>query len=227
MLEYILKLAGKRKIRLSSSILKFAACFVDYESEHLPPTSRIVEDSFVFSKMMKLEIGKALDVGCVARHNILSPSLAFSGWEVYGVDIRSEWQFHHENFHFIQNDVRKIDMQDNYLDLVLCVSTVEHIGLAGYYGNTQEFENADLQAMKRIKEVLKPNGTLLLTVPYQRVYFCKPGARIYDMERLGRMLKGFEVKDQVIYLQDKIGHWNKVDDCDREGCICIEAVKLK
>ncbi len=226
MLEQVLKLAGKRKVRLGSKILKFAAVFVDYESEHLPPTSRIVEDAYVLGKLMDIKPCRVLDVGCVARHNVISPSLAFKGWDVYGVDIRSEWQFHHPNFHFVQADVRTANFKPDFFDVVTCVSTIEHIGLAGYYGNTQDFENADIQAMKRIREIMKPNGTLLLTVPYQHDYFCKPGARLYDMDRLNRMLKGFEVKDKVIYLQDKEGHWNKVDDCDTEGCICLEAVKL-
>lgn len=225
MLETILKLAGKRKIRMGSGILKVAACFVDYESEHLPPTSRIVEASFVFSKLINRKIGRMLDVGCVARNNIIPPALAFNGWEVYGVDIRSEWQFHHPNFHFIQSDVRNLPFKAGFFDLITCISTIEHIGLAGYYGNVKESGDGDFETVDRIREMLKPGGTLLLTVPYQKVYFRKPGARIYDMKRLDKMLTGFSVRDKVIFLQDKNGHWFQVDDCDTEGVICLELVK--
>lgn len=226
MLEHILKLAGKRKVRLGSSILKFAACFVDYESEHLPPTSRIVEHSYVFGKLMNMKVGKALDIGCIARHNYISPTLAFNGWDVYGVDIRSEWQFHHPNFHFIQGDVREVPLKFDSFDVVTCVSTIEHIGLAGYYGNRKETGMGDFQTMQKIRRILKPGGTLMLTVPYQYVYFQKPGARIYDMKRLTQLLSGFKIVDKVIYLQDKKGHWDVVDDTDVEGVICLEAQKL-
>lgn len=223
-LEKILKLAGNHKIRMGSGILKVAACFVDYESEHLPPSSRIIEHSYAFGKLMELPKGKALDIGCVARHNYISPSLSMNGWEVTGIDIRNEWQFHHPNFTFIQGDIRETKLDSHYFDVVTCISTLEHIGLAGYYGNRVEVGDGDLQAIEQIKRVLKPNGKLILTVPYCKNYFVRPGARIYDMSRLNKMLNGFAFKDKVIYLQDKNGDWNIVINTLLEGVICLELV---
>jgi SAM-dependent methyltransferase len=225
MLQAILKLAGKRKIRLGSSILKVAACFVDYESEHLPPDSRIIENSFAFSKLMGMEKGKAADIGCVARHNPISPSLAMNGWEVYGIDIRSEWQFHHPNFHFIQVDVREIKIESNSLDLIACISTLEHIGLIGYYGNQVEITKGDYEAMVQMRRILKKDGILLLTVPFRNTYIERPGTRVYDMKRLTPMFEGFTVKDKHIWLQDKKGDWHEVYNTDTEGVICVELGK--
>jgi len=225
MLDKILRMAGNRKIRLGSSILKVAACFIDYESEHLPPDSRIVEDSFVFSKLMNRPSGKALDVGCIARHNVISPSLALNKWIVYGVDIRSEWQFHHPNFNFLQEDIRKTSFPDDYFDLVSCVSTLEHIGLVGYYGNRDEVEHGDAEALQQIKRILKSQGTLLLTVPYCDNYFSRPGCRVYSLPVLMEMLDGFALSDKLIYLQDKKGDWNTVTHTSTEGVICLELIK--
>jgi SAM-dependent methyltransferase len=224
-LPSVLKFMGKRKIRLGSGIMKVAAVFVDYESEHLPPNSRVVEDSYVFSKLMGMKDGKAVDVGCVARHNYISPALALSGWDVYGVDIRSEWQFHHPNFHFLQEDIRHSTLPSNDFDLVTCVSTLEHIGLVGYYGNQEEVINGDAQAITQIKRILKPNGILLLTVPYANKYSVRPGVRVYNMFTLNKILVGFTVIDKVIYLQDKMGDWDIVDGCDAEGVICLQLKK--
>jgi SAM-dependent methyltransferase len=227
MLQSILKLAGKKKIRLGASILKVAACFVDYESEHLPPDSRIIEDSFAFSKLMGMSIGKACDVGCIARHNYISPSLAMNGWEVYGVDIRSEWQFHHPNFHFIQGDIRENTFETESLDLITCISTLEHIGLIGYYGNQHEIKEGDYEAMVQIKRVLKKSGTLLLTVPYRKTYIERPGTRVYDTNRLLPMIEGYSIKSEVVYLQDKKGFWFIKDrNIEEEGVICLELIKL-
>lgn len=214
------------KIRLGSTILKFASHFIDYESSHLPPTSRIVEHSYVFGKLMSMPKGKALDIGCIARTNYISPSLAMNGWEVYGIDIRNEWQFHHPNFTFIQGDIREAKLESQSFDLVTCISTLEHIGLAGYYGNRVESQDGDFQAIERVKTLLKPNGKLILTVPYCKNYFVKPGARIYDMNRLTKMLDGFTIKDKVIYLQDENGDWNIVSNNTLlEGVICLELIK--
>jgi intein/homing endonuclease len=162
---------------------------------------------------------------CVARHNYISPALALSGWDVYGVDIRSEWQFHHPNFHFLQEDIRKSSLPSNDFDLVTCVSTLEHIGLVGYYGNQEEIVNGDLQAIIQIKRMLKRNGILLLTVPYANKYSVRPGVRVYNMTALKKMLDGFTITDKIIYLQDKQGDWDIVDGCDTEGVICLQLKK--
>jgi SAM-dependent methyltransferase len=225
MLQALLKLAGKRKIRLGSSILKVAACFVDYESEHLPPDSRIIEDSFAFSKLMGMKLGMAMDVGCIARHNYISPSLAMNGWDVYGIDIRSEWQFHHPNFHFIQGDIRQTELRSCSFDLITCISTLEHIGLVGYYGNQIEIQRGDYDAMEQMWKILKKRGTLLLTVPFRNTYAERPGTRVYDIKRLTPMMEGFMVKDKHIWVQDKKGDWHEVTNTDIEGVICLELVK--
>ena len=227
MLESVLKFAGKRKMRMGSRFLKVAACFVDYESEHLPPDSRIVEDSFVFSKLIGYtKKGNALDVGCIARHNYISPSLAMNGWNVYGIDIRNEWEFHHPNFHFVQQDIRHSDFKDDFFDLITCVSTLEHIGLLGYYGNQTKVDDGDAETMKELKRILKPDGTLLLTVPFCDNYSERAGVRVYDYGRLLDIMDGMAAKDSLIYCQNKKGDWKLTTSTSIEGVICLELVKI-
>lgn len=230
-LEKTFKVLGNvkvRKMKLNSGLLKIAACFVDYESEHLPPDSRIIEDSYVFSKLLGMKPCKVLDVGCVARHNYISPALAMNGWDVYGMDIRSEWQFHHPNFTFVQADVTKSGLVDEWFDAITCISTMEHIGLVGYYGNSVEDKEGDAKAMAEMWRLLRVGGTLLLTVPYCGHYFDRQGTRVYDLIRLQRVTAGkFSMKDMLIYLQDKKGNWNvATKDIKTEGVICLELVKI-
>jgi O-antigen chain-terminating methyltransferase len=214
-----------RKMKLNSGLLKVAAYFVDYESEHLPPDSRIVEDSFVFSKLLTMSPRRVLDVGCVARHNYISPSLAMNNWDVYGIDIRTEWEFHHPNFHFIQKDVRQSGFSDGYFDLIICISAMEHIGLLGYYGNQLKISEGDAEAMKEMERILRRKGTLLLTVPFCDDYLERAGARVYDHARLHGMMNGMRINDSVIYHQDKKGGWYPVSNSPTEGVICLEIVK--
>lgn len=230
-LEKTFKVLGNvkvRKMKLNSGLLKVAACFVDYESEHLPPDSRIVEDSYVFSKLLGMKPCRVLDVGCVARHNYISPSLAMNGWDVYGMDIRSEWQFHHPNFIFVQADVTKSGLGDEMFDVIICISTMEHIGLVGYYGNSVEDKDGDTKAMTEMRRLLRKRGVLLLTVPYCGHYFDRQGTRVYDMNRLQRLTNGkFNVGSEVVYLQDKKGNWDIADEkIESEGVICLEMVKI-
>jgi len=227
--ELILKSIGARKIRkirLNSWFLRLASLFIDYQSEHLPPSSRIVEYSFVMAKLMGMPIGKVLDVGCIAQHNYIAPALSFMGWDTCGIDTREEWQFHHKNFHFMQGDIRTYPFKDEIYDFVLCISTLEHIGLSGYYGNIKHDLDGDLEAMSKMAMIIKHGGHLLLTVPYCRDYSIRPGVRVYDIKRIKQMSPEFDIKDEKIYLQTKKGHWLPADrGIDREGVICLDMVR--
>ena len=213
-----------KKVRLNNFMLRLAACFIDYESAQLVPSSRIVEYPYVFGKLAKLQPGNALDVGCVALHNYVSPSLAINGWKVTGVDIRSEWAFKHPNFTFVQGDIRNPLLFGEKFDAVFCISTLEHIGLSGYYGNKEHDANGDLHALYGISTVLKQGGKLILTVPYRDTFLQRPGARVYDMFTLKTLLHKYDIKDKVIYAL-KDGAWQLVENTAEEGVICLTAVK--
>jgi len=223
----ILKLSGHpkiRKIKLNSKILKLAMMFIDYEANALPPAERMIEYGFVMSKLLKRDKCKILDIGCVARHNYLIPSLCFAEWDVWGIDIRS-WAFKHKNFTKIEGDIRYHPVDPETFDIVSCVSTIEHIGLASYYGITEENLDGDLDAMKQMQRALKPKGIMLFTAPYSNEYSIRPGARIYDKKRLDEMLSGFTVVSKIIYVQNN-DIWEEADEnISKEGLICLELIK--
>ena len=61
--------------------------------------------------------------------------------------------------------IRKTDYPDNYFDAISCISTLEHIGVAGRYGSDDDPEG-DAKTMHEIKRILKPGGILLTSLPY-------------------------------------------------------------
>lgn len=226
----IVKVVGSkkvRKIKLSSWMLKLAGFFIDYEAEHLPPDSRIVEYPFVLAKLTNMPTkGKMLDVGCIALHNYASPMMCFAGWDVYGIDIRSKWHFQHPNFHFIQGDIRTNQFGNGMFDVVVCISTIEHIGLSGYYGNTIENRDGDITAIQEMARIIKHGGKLLLTVPYCSIPNDKAGCRIYNTEKLEKLLTNFVIKSEVVYQQDKDKYWQLANrNIKQEGVICLEVIR--
>lgn len=213
-----------RKLKASSRILKLAACFADYESDVMPPDSRLMEYPFVFSKIINSPRGRVLDIGCAARHNFLVPTLCTMGWEVWGMDIR-EWSFSHPNFTLIKGDIRNNALKDCSFDYVVCISTLEHIGLAGYYGVTEEDVYGDIVAGARIYEIIKDGGRLLLTVPYCETYSVRAGARTFDSGRLKLAFPNFEIKDKLFYTLNK-DKWELTCDLRKEVVGCFEMVKI-
>jgi len=57
-------------------------------------------------------------------------------------------------------DILKVDLPAKHFDLVINWSTVEHVGLAGRYGVTKSRPDGDLEAMARLRDLMKPGGGL-------------------------------------------------------------------
>lgn len=215
------------KLKLNLALLKLASIFIDYEAESLPPDGRIVEYGYAVSRLSRLLPSKVLDVGCTARFNYIPATLCFAGWEVDGIDIR-KWQFSHPCFCLIIGDVRHMDIPDETYDCVYAVSTIEHIGLRGYYGNKEFDEDGDIKTAREVWRVLKSDGRFIITVPYAKKYWGRGGARRYDADRLERLIEGFNLIDKAFYMQDKSGKWMPVEQdniIDKEAIALVEVQK--
>jgi hypothetical protein len=214
-----------KKVRLNTHIIKLASCFADYESDVLPPDSRLVEYPFVFSRLVNQSKARLLDIGCSARHNFLVPTLCELGWEVWGIDIR-DWAFSHTNFHLIKEDIRYSRFPSDILGYVVCISTLEHIGLSGYYGITTDDKDGDIMAGYKIAKLLKQGGKLLLTVPYSQDYIVKSGTKIFNSTRLHIVFPDFEVIDKQFYTLNKDKNcWQSTSDISEEVVACFEMVR--
>ena len=83
-------------------------------------------------------------------------------------------------------DVRNAPLLDESVDLVLCISTIEHIGRENdVYGTSAEEpeRRADIDSLMEMSRWLRPGGRLLLSVPFGK--FEDHGWLVnYDEERL-------------------------------------------
>jgi len=200
-----LKLSPRLARMVFTRLQRMAYWFVDLDAESSSLDSRVLEYSFVISKLAKERTGKVLDVGCADSSNIVPLILASLGWEVHGIDNR-EFKFQHPNFHFTQGDIRKAPLPDDFFDCVYAVSTIEHIGLRGRYSVTEADPEGDIKAVREIARVLVPGGIFLLTVPYGRGQVVKPLHRVYDKFRLLRLFSQWQSKEEIYYSLEE-GYW--------------------
>lgn len=219
------------KLKLSPRLIRLAYHFFDVEAseEAAPPYRQIIEYSFIIQKLDSMKRGKVLDVGCTARVNYLPAALAWLGWEVWGIDLRG-FKFRHPNFHFVSGDLRNTNFPDNFFDVVYAAFTLQHLGLSGRYGVTEEDPEGDVKAVREIARILRPNGILLCTLPYGReAKIVKPLHRIYDKSSLERLFRGWVRKDELYYCLDSDGYWTpipvenavKVDNPDKESVLVL------
>lgn len=170
-------------------------------------TSRTVEYEFIM-KNIASKGRRILDVGSTG--SLLPLKLAKQGYNVYSIDSRGYHECH-PNLTFVKGDILKHLFPDDFFDLVVCVSTIEHIGV-GAYGDPQ-YEGGDKLAVKEFGRILKEGGTLLLTTPFSGEYRVLPWMssheRIYDYNRLKNLFDGWEVQLEECYIPKKIRHWVK------------------
>lgn len=154
--------------------------------------------------------GRALDFG--TGGSLLPLVAAQKGYDVLAIDLLPiQWSYSCPSIAFQQGDLRMLDVAAHSFDLVINCSTIEHVGLAGRYDVIQGDANGDLAAMERLRELLTPEGSMLLTIPVGRDATFHPNCRVYGMGRLPKLLFGFEVVAEEYWVKSDENRWEQAE----------------
>jgi SAM-dependent methyltransferase len=181
---------------------------------------RFLPLAYVWQEFLRFRNPKVLDVGSPKALSVL---LAFNtSNEVYSSDLNDEKIFTRwkplaevlrlQNYATQYQDARKLDYPDDFFELVYSISVIEHIP-----------GNGDTESLREFCRVLRPNGTLVIEVPYRRrreEVFTKYDSagrpteqmqfyeRHYDADLLKERLEveGLKIVDKVI-----LGEWLPID----------------
>lgn len=146
---------------------------------------------------------RVLDVG--VAESVFHYELLHKGFDVSGIDIR--WSpIIHPRIHFVQRPLQDTQFPNDYFDLAVVISTIEHIGLLSYDQTSLDYD-ADFRCIEEIHRILRKGGHLILTTPFDgrsAYHITRSGfERHYDVERLTRLLAGsrflWVVEDYFLY----------------------------
>lgn len=133
-------------------------------------------------------------------------------WRTYCIDI-SDTKEKSLSKYFSRMDGRVMAFHQGTFDLVICISTIEHIGIPSKLYNIKKIDtHGDKRLMLEINRVLKQNGRLILTLPYGN-RFRRSEYRIYNRSSLDDLISDFSVIKKEFYLFNK-GRWKK---CKRQS----------
>lgn len=150
--------------------------------------------------------GEALDFGPGGSY--LGLIAAQRDFTVTSIDLGAvDWPYVHPALRFVEGDLLKLALPNGHFDLVINCSTVEHVGLAGRYGVTESHPDGDLAAMRRLRDLMKPGGSMLLTVPVGRDAVFMPLHRVYGEQRLPQLLRGYAVVKEKYWVKDDLNRW--------------------
>ncbi|MGH9352956.1 MAG: methyltransferase domain-containing protein, partial [Terriglobia bacterium] len=176
---------------------------------------RIVEIPFVHRHLPYPFEGRVLDVG--SRESQMSFELSSLGFEIWALDIR-EVRAKFPGVKHLRADIRLTPFESKSFDVVIALSTLEHIGLVAY-GSVDYDEEGDAHALEEIHRVLKPDKRLLLTVPFG-VRGKADAYRVYDHDALLELLArcGFEIETEDYWYQKGMpwvpAHWSEAEMID-------------
>lgn len=106
---------------------------------------------------------------------------------------------------YVYEDLRDSCFRDDYFDWICCLSTLEHVGLDNtmlYTGDSSKKEQDTLayaSFLAELRRVLKPGGTLFVSVPFGR-HVNHGWFQVFDSPRADSLIEAFKpasVKETV------------------------------
>jgi SAM-dependent methyltransferase len=215
---------------------------------------RSIEVPWLLNRLKTIKPGTLLDVGFAGsfyQNEILDLGIDYTGLDFdlsritgqslyVGADRKSAWKELIKRFKWIQGDIVNLpeELAQQQFDIVMAISTIEHIVPAGYASNYENFQ-ADLKAVANMKTLVKKDGSLLLTFPVGKTaYFFNPdiNRNTEILRKTGKFKEG--VHDQMFYdsgrIKQIVGDWTIVEkkfykkddkqwnECSEEAACSVE-----
>lgn len=133
---------------------------------------RVVEYPWVLASQSAwgprvLDAGSTLNYPEFLSHSVLSDRT------VVVVNLAHDWTGRFANVAYVTGDLRRLPLREASLDVVVCISTLEHVGLdnrryAGKDEYRQDRPDDFRLVLREFRRVLRTGGRLLVTVPFGR-----------------------------------------------------------
>ncbi len=151
---------------------------------------RIVEQPFAFRALAGLPPGsRVLDVG--GSESQVALSLASLGHEVTVVDPRG-YPIDHPRLTVVASRFDQLAPEQRDFDAALALSAVEHFGRGHYGEGAEPARRLDLEAVRGLRERVRPGGRFVLTVPLG-VPSVDAFQRVYDLDGVDELLADWRV----------------------------------
>jgi SAM-dependent methyltransferase len=186
-------------------------------------SERVVEIPWALSLVDKSQ--RVLDVGyAYSEERYIKPLCDMGVEELYG----SDWAEPKQHVKDAMNGKMKTikhDLRDRYpdefqgfFDLILCVSTIEHVGQdnSHWYFKDDKYGldgNADVAAIINMRDALKVGGLLAITVPYGE-FMQIDCFKQYDKATFDNLVdkSGMEVVARDYFVNNKDGWYNSTEE---------------
>ncbi|NES73221.1 MAG: class I SAM-dependent methyltransferase [Okeania sp. SIO2D1] len=192
---------------------------------------RCVEYPWLFSQLNE-QPEYILDAGSTLNHSFILDQPIWEQKTLHILTLFPEascyWQ---RGISYLFADLREIPIRDNYYHQLICLSTLEHIGLDNRQFSEeqlgQETQPEDfLLAVKEMRRVLSPGGCLFLTVPFGK-YKNIGTQQVFDNHLLKKAISTFAPQEvsKTFFSYTKSG-WQLADAQQCANCDYVDWIML-
>jgi len=153
--------------------------------------------------------GRVLDFG--AGNGLLSLAAAFRRHDVVAVDLEpSQFLFRGSAIEYRRGDFNEMLFEPESFDQIINCSSIEHAGISGRYGSPED-EDGDLRAMDKMASLLRPGGSMILSIPVGLDAVYRPWHRVYGESRLPELLRSYSTRDEQYWAKLDVDLWEPVE----------------
>lgn len=181
---------------------------------------RVIEYPWLFSRLPPGS-GTLLDAGSVLNFDWLLTQPPLQNKTLFISTLAPEqtcfWQ---RGISYVYEDLRSACYRDHYFDWVVCLSTLEHIGLDNTRLYTQDCNKQEnrpddyLLAIQEFKRILKPGGVLYVSLPFG-AYKHHGWLQIFDQAMVEQAIETFApTRWEAHYFQYQADGWQVATSAD-------------
>lgn len=179
---------------------------------------RVVEYPWVFSRLVQATGQRLLDAGSVLNYGYLLSKdiVAKSDLTIFTLSPEKR-NYAREGISYVFGDLRAMYFAPEAFDVVISISTIEHIGLdnSKFHQEKVAFremrDGTHLNAVEEYKRVLKKGGKCLLTVPFGK-QAVKEWYQIFDYTMVQEIISAFDPASyELCFYGYSIDGWSQCD----------------
>lgn len=144
------------------------------------------QNIWAFEKIKKSKVESHLDIGSKIDYLGFLTTIT----KVIFIDIRP-LSTDFENFNFVKGDITSLNLKDNSVKSLSCLSVAEHIGL-GRYGDRLDPKGTE-KACKELQRVLAKEGNLYFSLPIGKPRVLFNAHRVHSLQQILHYFKDLKL----------------------------------